>query len=81
MPLSGLVLVAIGVVQVMSPGPYRVKVTLPVGAAPPITWAMSEMLPPAGTEPDGVVVRVGLALPPAAVQVLTLLVSRVTAPV
>jgi hypothetical protein len=58
-PLSGAVRVAIAVLHVVSPGPYRVKVTVPVGLNPPETVAESDTLPPAGTEPDGVVVIVG----------------------
>src|SRR5712692_10002775 len=77
-PLSVAVVVAIGVEQVVSPGP---KVTLPEGDTPPITVAESETLPPAGAEPDGVVAMVGPPLPPAPAQVLTMLVSMVTAPV
>ncbi|MDP1848635.1 MAG: hypothetical protein Q8K79_12650 [Solirubrobacteraceae bacterium] len=57
------------------------KSTVAVGAAPPITVAESEMLPPTGTEPDGVVVSAGPANPPAPAQVETRLLSRVTAPV
>jgi len=60
-PLTVPVLVAIGVVQVVSPGAYRVKTTLPPGEKPPVRVAESETLPPAGTEPDGVVAMEGVA--------------------
>ena len=46
-----------------------------------MTVAESEMPPPTGTEPDGVVVIAGPAMPPAFAHVLTVLVSIVTAPV
>ena len=46
-----------------------------------MTVAESEMLPPTGTEPDGVVVSAGPASPPAPSQVDTRLLSIVTAPV
>ena len=54
-PLSVPVLVAIGVLHVVSPGAYSVKTTDPEGEKPPVKVAESETLPPAGTEPDGVV--------------------------
>ena len=54
--------VAIGVVQVVSPGAYSRKVTSPVGENPPVSEAVSEMFPPAGTDPEGVVVMAGVAL-------------------
>lgn len=50
------------VAQVVSPGPNRRKVMVPVGADPPVRVAESETLPPAGTEAEGVVAMVGLAL-------------------
>src|SRR4051812_46997955 len=81
LPARVPVRVAIGVRQAGAPGPNRVKVTVPKGADPPDRRAVSEMLPPAGVEPDGVVAMVGPALPPAPAQVLTLLLSSVTAPV
>jgi hypothetical protein len=56
------VVVAVGVVQVVSPGANSWKVTLPPGFRPPETVAVSETLPPAGTDPDGVVVMLGLYL-------------------
>jgi hypothetical protein len=56
------VVVAVGVVQVVSPGANSWKVTLPPGFRPPATVAVSDTLPPAGTDPDGVVVMVGLYL-------------------
>ena len=53
--------VAIGVWQVVSPGPNSSNVTLPVGEKPPDTVAESAMLPPAGTLLGGVVEIDGLA--------------------
>jgi hypothetical protein len=53
--------VEIGVPHVVSPGPYRLKETVPEGWLPLESVAVSETLPPAGTEPDGVVAMVGLA--------------------
>src|SRR6185295_15043429 len=47
--------------HVASPGPYRVKVTLPVGAKPPARVAESEIRPPAGTDGDARVEIVGVA--------------------
>ena len=46
-----------------------------------MTVAESEMLPPTGTGPDGVVLSAGPARPPAPPQVETRLASSVTAPV
>ena len=54
-PTSVPLVVAVGVVQVVSPGAYSVKTTVPAGENPPVSVAWSETVPPAGTEPDGVV--------------------------
>jgi hypothetical protein len=54
------VVVAVGVLQVGSSGANSWKVTLPPGFRPPETVAVSETVPPAGTEPDAVVVMLGL---------------------
>jgi hypothetical protein len=53
--------VEIGFLQVVSPGPNRVKTTEPPGEKPPLSVAESESLPPAGTEPDGVEAMDGVA--------------------
>src|SRR3954453_5587152 len=58
-PDSVAVRVAIGVAQPVSPGPNNWNVTVPVGLDPPDKVAGSEMFPPAGTDPEGVVVMVG----------------------
>src|SRR5207237_1109290 len=51
-----------GVWQPGSPGAYSEKTTEPEGLKPPVSVAASETLPPAGTEPDGVVEMLGAAL-------------------
>ena len=44
-----------------SPGPNRLKVTVPVGVTPPLTVAVSKMEVPTGPPADGVVAMVGVA--------------------
>ena len=61
-PFNVTVLVAIGVLHVVSPGAYSMKTTGPEGEKPPVKVAESETLPPAGTLPDGVVETDGVAL-------------------
>ena len=90
MPEEAVLLTSVPVVvdngvplQVVFPGPYNLKATLPLGDRPPETVAESEIVPPAGTLPDGVVEMArpgggGIELP---AHVLTWLVSIVTAPV
>jgi hypothetical protein len=64
LPLSGLVEVKTGVpVQVVLPGGKRLKVTVPVGLAPPLTVAVSLIAVPTGPPAEGVVEIVGVALP------------------
>src|SRR5579884_14749 len=48
-------------VQLGLPGPNRVKVIEPAGLNPPARVALSDTVPPAGTDADGVVVIVGIA--------------------
>ena len=48
-------------VQVASPGPNRLKVTVPVGLTPPLTVAVSKMEVPTGPPAEGVVAMVGVA--------------------
>ena len=48
-------------VQFASPGPNRLKVTVPVGMTPPLTVAVSKMEVPTGPPADGVVAMVGVA--------------------
>jgi hypothetical protein len=50
-----------GPAHVASAGAKSSKVTMPVGERPPVSVAESETLPPAGTEPDGVVAMDGVA--------------------
>ena len=47
--------------QVVSPGPNRLKVTVPVGLRPPVTVAVSEMEVPTTPPAEGVVAMAGVA--------------------
>jgi hypothetical protein len=47
--------------QVASFGPKTRKVIVPVALAPPVSVAVSKMLPPSCTDGDAIVVRVGAA--------------------
>jgi hypothetical protein len=52
-----------GPVQVASLGPKSWKPIVPTGATPPDSTAVSWTCPPAATEADAVVVRVGVTRP------------------
>src|SRR5882757_11298269 len=83
-PLIAPVLLASGVWQVVSPGPYKLNVTSPAGALPPEIVAVSETGPPRCVAPDAVVdIRVLAFLPDGVViaTVRTTCCSAVFAPV
>jgi hypothetical protein len=46
--------------QMLSFGPYNEKVMVPVGLTPPASVAVSKTAPPTATEPEAVVVTVGV---------------------
>ena len=62
LPFTGLVVVEITVAQLVSFGPYRRKVIVPVGLNPLASVAVSEIVPPTVTLAEATVEIVGLSL-------------------